>query len=103
MSYREQVNRAPSSAGTSSTSDPDDRCSDWASSFGEARRTKSLFDDEFFPTAEAALEHDREVHDFDLVRFAKALGLDIYGRMRLINHVRRQVRMVSCYFADGRF
>jgi protein arginine N-methyltransferase 3 len=91
MSYRVPVARAPSSAGTSSESDSDERCSDWESSLGDARQTQSLFDSTVLPTPEAALEHDRSVHQFDLSRFVEDKGLDVYGRMRLINHIRKTV------------
>lgn len=91
MSYRVPVARAPSSAGTSSESDSDERCSDWESSLGDARQTQSLFDNNVLPTPEAALKHDRSVHGFDLSRFVEDKGLDVYGRMRLINYIRKEV------------
>jgi protein arginine N-methyltransferase 3 len=58
---------------------------------GDARQTQSLFDNNVLPTPEAALEHDRSVHGFDLSRFVEDKGLDVYGRMRLINYIRKEV------------
>jgi protein arginine N-methyltransferase 3 len=63
----------------------DDGCSDWASDIGEP--TQSLFAGEA-PSAREALEADRAA-GYDLAREAERLGLDTYGRMRLINLVRR--------------
>ncbi|WVQ79242.1 hypothetical protein IAT38_001338 [Cryptococcus sp. DSM 104549] len=92
MSYKVSAAAAPPSPHSSSSSlssdDADDRCSDWASSLGEARQTKSLFDDSVLPTVELALKHDKEKYDFDLKEACEKLGLDIIGRIRLINLVR---------------
>lgn len=78
----------PSDSGTES--DNDDRCSDWASSLGDARRTRSLFDDATFPSPELALESDKAQYGFDLLAVSTKLGLDLYGRMRLINLIRKE-------------
>ncbi|WVQ66117.1 uncharacterized protein L199_004295 [Kwoniella botswanensis] len=90
MSY--QVNVPPSAASISSSSsisdEEDDRLSDWASSLGEARQTKSLFDETVLPTPEAALEHDANIWDFRLNETCQRLGLDMFGRIRLINLIR---------------
>lgn len=64
----------------------DDGCSDWASDFGEALQTKSLFDDELLPSPEAALKYDQDKHGFNL----KDRQLDMYGKLRLINCIRKR-------------
>ncbi|WVW86981.1 hypothetical protein I302_109037 [Kwoniella bestiolae CBS 10118] len=90
MSY--QVNLPSSAASISSSSsisdEEDDRLSDWASSLGEARQTKSLFDETVLPSPEAALEHDANIWDFRLQETCQKLGLDMFGRIRLINLIR---------------
>ncbi|KAI9638963.1 S-adenosyl-L-methionine-dependent methyltransferase [Dioszegia hungarica] len=86
--YRLPPNAAPSSSG-SDTDDLDDGCSDWASSFGEARRTKSLFDDTVHASPELAMKHDASLHRFDLDAVCKDRELDMYGRIRLVNLIRR--------------
>lgn len=88
--YRLPPNAAPSSSG-SDTDDLDDGCSDWASSFGEARRTKSLFDDTVHASPELAMKHDASLHRFDLDAVCKDRELDMYGRIRLVNLIRRDV------------
>nr|ODN91066.1 protein arginine N-methyltransferase 3 [Cryptococcus depauperatus CBS 7841] len=77
------------SSGSSTVPDEnDDRCSDWASSLGDARQTKSLFDETILPTPDLALEYDIEKYDFDLRDAFKKIGLDLFGRIKLINLVR---------------
>nr|KIR85864.1 protein arginine N-methyltransferase 3 [Cryptococcus tetragattii IND107] len=90
MSYKVTSAAPPSISSSSSVSsdDSDDRCSDWASSFGDARQTKSLFDDTILPTQELAVQYDRDNWDFDLKEVCEKLGLDLLGRIRLINLIR---------------
>jgi protein arginine N-methyltransferase 3 len=75
----------------SSSGGEEDRLSDWASSLGEALQTKSLFSDRIFPNPEAALAYDTQEHGFDIKAESQNKGLDLYGRMRLINWIRREV------------
>ncbi|WWC73749.1 uncharacterized protein I206_107721 [Kwoniella pini CBS 10737] len=90
MSYQVNVPAGPGSISSASsvTADDDDRLSDWASSLGEARQTKSLFDETILPSPEAALEHDSNIWDFNLHETCEKLGLDMFGRIRLINLIR---------------
>ncbi|WVF68467.1 hypothetical protein IAT40_003233 [Kwoniella sp. CBS 6097] len=80
--------RSDCSSASEEEDDDDDRVSDWASSLGEARQTKSLFDETVLPTPEAALEHDANIWDFRLGETCEKLGLDMFGRIRLINLIR---------------
>jgi protein arginine N-methyltransferase 3 len=89
MSFQIPANAAPSDSGSDSASD-DGGCSDWASSFGEARHTQSLFDTSTHASPEAALAADKAAHGFDLNATTERLGLDLYGRMRLINLIRKE-------------
>jgi hypothetical protein len=66
-----------------------------------------LFDDYHFPYPEAALDHDKGTHNFDLFALSARLGLfpfpillrrhsfvtalDTHQRLRLINYIRSQV------------
>ncbi|WVR08113.1 hypothetical protein IAU60_005159 [Kwoniella sp. DSM 27419] len=92
MSYKVTGAQAPPpasvSSGSSVSDEDEDRFSDWASSLGEARHTKSLFDETVLPSPEAALEHDANIWDFRLGEVCENLGLDILGRIRLINLIR---------------
>ncbi|ODN78581.1 hypothetical protein L202_04189 [Cryptococcus amylolentus CBS 6039] len=89
MSYKVSANAPLSISSSSSVSDDDDdRVSDWASSFGEAQQTKSLFDDSLLPNPPLALWHDLEKHGFDLKDAVEKLNLDMFGRIRLINLIR---------------
>ena len=93
MSYK-LTSAAPlsiSSSSSVSSDDNDERCSDWASSFGDARQTKSLFDDTVLSTQELALQYDQDNWDFDLKEVCEKLGLDMFGRIRLINLIRNAV------------
>jgi hypothetical protein len=95
MSYRLPPNAAPASSGSDTEDDLDDGCSDWASSLGEARRTKSLFDDSVHESPEAALRYDEREHQFGLDKLCEQWQLDMYGRIRLVNLIRRDVRATS--------
>lgn len=80
----------------SSSGGEEDRLSDWASSLGEALQTKSLFSDRTFPNPEAALASDFKEHGFDLKAESQRKNLDLYGKMRLINWIRREVGHALC-------
>ncbi len=82
---------APSMVQSSSDEEEDDGISDWASSLGQARQTRSLFDDTILPNPEEALAYDAEVHLFRLKEVGDRLGLDLFGRMRFVNWIRRTV------------
>jgi protein arginine N-methyltransferase 3 len=86
MSFTIPAHLPPPSDG--SASDSDDGASDWASSLGDARHTRALFGETVYPSPEAALAAAKE-EGFDLMATATKLGLDLYGRMRLINLIRR--------------
>jgi len=75
----------------SSSGEGEDRLSDWASSLGEALQTKSLFSDKTFPNPELAVAHDTKEHGFSIKDESAKKGLDLYGRMRYINWIRREV------------
>ena len=90
MSYRVPFNAEPQDDSGSSSGE-EDRLSDWASSLGEALQTKSLFSSKTFPNANAAIESDTKEHGFNIKDESTQKGLDLYGRMRLINWIRRNV------------
>jgi hypothetical protein len=92
MSYRVPFN-AEVQDDSGSSSGEEDRLSDWASSLGEALQTKSLFSDRTFPTPQAAIEFDTKEHGFSIKEESTRKGLDLYGRMRLINWIRKEVSM----------
>lgn len=104
MSYKVTSAAPPSISSSSSVSsdDSDDRCSDWASSFGDARQTKSLFDDTILPTQELAVQYDRDNWNFDLKEVCEKLGLDLLGRIRLINLIRNAVSTDYTAFVQNR-
>jgi protein arginine N-methyltransferase 3 len=85
--------RSNSSTGSSETGSDREDFSDWASSLHGARRTKSLFDDSLLDTPEEALEYDERVHGYNVKSEGDRLGLDDYARIRLINYIRREVRV----------
>lgn len=75
----------------SSSGAESDGLSDWASSLGEALQTKSLFTDRIFPSPNDAVVYDTKEHGFNVKEESQKKGLDVYGRMRLINWIRREV------------
>ena len=88
--------------------DADENWDDWVSD-SVANPCKSLFDNDIFPSATDALQNDKSKHNFDLDDVCKRLGstlcllniplltsdlgLDFHGRTRLINYIRKQVRI----------
>ncbi|KAI9101247.1 S-adenosyl-L-methionine-dependent methyltransferase [Phlyctochytrium arcticum] len=48
----------------------------------------------------AAFEHCRSEHAFDFKQIRSALGLDFYGSIRLINHVRNQAKADPSFTAE---
>jgi len=93
MSYRipnitdAELGLSESDSGT----DSDDNVSDWASDFGDALKTKSLFEETVFDRPEEAIAHDKKTHGVDIKEVKEKLGLDVYGLMRLVNVVRKEV------------
>lgn len=91
-----------STASSSETGSDREDFSDWASSLHGARRTQSLFDaDTVLDTPEECLEHDERVHGYNVQKEGERLGLDDYGRIRLINYIRREVSQVSEVYEVG--
>lgn len=88
MSFTIPANIAPPSDSGSDSGSDDGGCSDWNSTLGDALRTQALFEDTVYPTAQEALAADA-AKGFDLAAVSAKLGLDLYGRMRLINWIRR--------------
>jgi hypothetical protein len=101
----------PSSSGSDTDSDSDQEWDDWVSDSADAQRCQSLFEpDKSFPTVEETLKFEKDVKGFDLETFCAALGklnfnpsyiesscklgLDVYGRMRLVNFIRRTVSLL---------
>lgn len=78
----------------------------------EGQKTKSLFDDTFLDSANACIAYDKEHHQFDLLgtssklgalykrwmRYSSRLllvpGLDFLQRIKLINYIRKEVRLL---------
>jgi protein arginine N-methyltransferase 3 len=91
MSYRHSIDC------TTSDSDglEDETISEWDSDLGEALRTKSLFDETTSPSPEDSLQYDRKQHGYDLKASVERLELDMYGVIRLVNWIRREVSVFS--------
>ncbi|KAJ7618910.1 protein arginine N-methyltransferase [Mycena polygramma] len=75
----------------SSTEDNDEEetWDDWVSDSMEQRPCRSLFEDKMLPSVEEALAYDKKTHGFDLDGLCGRLSLDTYGRIRLINFIRK--------------
>ena len=72
-----------------------DPWSDWTDE--DSDPTMCLFDDEMFPTASEALEHLSKDHGFDFKTIKDSHKLDFYSCIRLINFIRRQTSLCTCY------
>lgn len=71
------------------TLDPDEdgEFEDWQEELDEGK-TMCLFDELLFATNLECHEHMVSVHHFDI----KLIATDVYDRIKMINHIRRQVR-----------
>lgn len=78
---------------TSSDSDLDPSASDDFSDWSDhaALPCRSLFDERVLPSVEEALAYDAQTYGWELGKECARLGVDEYGRMRLINYIRREV------------
>ncbi|KAK9467715.1 S-adenosyl-L-methionine-dependent methyltransferase [Lipomyces arxii] len=55
-------------------------------------RPVCLFCELTYPDAEAVWEHCASDHDFDFHKLRRGLGLDFFGKLKLVNYVRTQVK-----------
>ncbi|KAF9909131.1 hypothetical protein EC991_009041 [Linnemannia zychae] len=74
----------------------DDSWADWDDAL-EEEKTKCLFENAYFPSAQATRDHMKEAHGFDLDGERHALGLDFYQTISLINYIRRQTMLGVCF------
>ena len=99
----------------SSESEDEETWDDWVSDSNTRQGCKSLFDDKILSCVEDAVAYDRETYKVDIIelckrlckfridiylrtlltRFEIYLALDFYGRVRLINFIRKNVGTVS--------
>ncbi|KAF9131883.1 hypothetical protein BGW39_001187 [Mortierella sp. 14UC] len=74
----------------------DDSWADWDDAL-EEEKTKCLFENAYFPSAQVTRDHMKEAHGFDLEGERHALGLDFYQTISLINYIRRQTMLGVCF------
>ncbi|KAG0225800.1 hypothetical protein BGW41_004553 [Actinomortierella wolfii] len=74
----------------------DDSWADWDDAL-EEEKTKCLFENEFFDTAEQAKKHMKDSHGFDLDSIRSKMGLNFYQTITLINYIRRQTMLHVCF------
>ncbi|KAF9364439.1 hypothetical protein BGX34_001539 [Mortierella sp. NVP85] len=74
----------------------DDSWADWDDAL-EEEKTQCLFEEAHFNTAQAARDHMKETHGFDLEGERHRLGLDFYQTITLVNYIRRQTMLGVCF------
>ena len=99
----------------SSEGEDEETWDDWVSDSNTQQGCKSLFDEKILSCVEDAVAYDRENYKVDIIelckrlckfpididfctlltRFEIYLALDFYGRVRLINFIRKNVGTVS--------
>lgn len=107
------MSRLPDEArSVSSGSESDDDDQTWDDWHEDPVQARSLFDDSSFASVQGALQHDKEVHGFDLPLIASTLGrcnivhclglcshstrfADFFERIRLINWIRSTVSLIN--------
>ncbi|KAI8877085.1 hypothetical protein K501DRAFT_230806 [Backusella circina FSU 941] len=79
-------------------SDDDKRDESWADwEEVEQEPTMCLFDEKVFPSPNEVIQHLKIDHDFDVATIKKEKDLDFYGVIRLINYIRFQTSLNTCY------
>lgn len=69
-----------------------------------AQHTTSLFTAQLYATPEEALQADADRFGFDLPKVAARLGLDLYGRIRLVNYLRSRTHVaMTCVWCETQF
>ncbi|KAG7088874.1 hypothetical protein E1B28_012824 [Marasmius oreades] len=77
-------------SGSECDDDDDETWEDWVSDSNPGNQPcKSLFEDKTLRSADAAVEYDKSNYGFDLNQFCSKLSLDVHGRIRLINFIRK--------------
>ena len=71
-------NRAEDTDSDSSQADDDQNWDDWVSDSFAKHPSKSLFDENTFPSVEAVLLHDKSTHGFDLDGTCLRLCLSLF-------------------------
>ncbi|KAG0232231.1 hypothetical protein BGX31_005221 [Mortierella sp. GBA43] len=74
----------------------DDSWADWDDAL-EEEETKCLFEEAYFHSAQAARDHMKVAHGFDLEGERHRLGLDFYQTITLVNYIRRQTMLDVCF------
>ncbi|KAG0357655.1 hypothetical protein BC939DRAFT_487501 [Gamsiella multidivaricata] len=74
----------------------DDSWADWDDAL-EEEKTKCLFEEIYFNSAQSARDHMKEAHGFDLDGERHRLGLNFYQTISLINYIRRQTMLGVCF------
>ncbi|KIY52456.1 S-adenosyl-L-methionine-dependent methyltransferase [Fistulina hepatica ATCC 64428] len=86
----DQIERGDSESEDSKDLEEEETWDDWISDpVSMEQKCKSLFDDSVLPSAAQAVEHDKNVHGFDLNDVCHRLSLDFLKRTRLINFIRK--------------
>ncbi|KAG1087323.1 hypothetical protein G6F42_020650 [Rhizopus arrhizus] len=73
----------------------DESWADWEEDVQES--TMCLFDTQVLPSPKEALEHMKTAHHFDLTELKKSKDLDFYQIIRLINYIRHQSSLGTCF------
>ncbi|KAI9030667.1 hypothetical protein CLU79DRAFT_694655 [Phycomyces nitens] len=73
----------------------DESWADWEEE--ESEPTMCLFDEQVLPSPKEALEHMKQAHGFDLTAIRKEKGYDFYKTIVLINYIRHQSSLATCF------
>ncbi|KAI9478839.1 MAG: hypothetical protein EXX96DRAFT_595937 [Benjaminiella poitrasii] len=79
----------------------DDSWADWEEDVQES--TMCLFDTQVLPSPKEALEHMKQTHHFDLTEIRKSKDLDFYQVIVLINYIRHQSSISTCFSCEKTF
>ncbi|KAJ3277849.1 hypothetical protein HK104_002914 [Borealophlyctis nickersoniae] len=80
----------------------DDSWEDWNDE-SSTSPTMCLFDETIHPSPADAHTHMSEHHNFNLLALRKQLDLDFYATIRLINYIRRQTSLCTCFSCGAKF
>jgi protein arginine N-methyltransferase 3 len=71
---KKEYDKDDASSDPSSAEEDNKDLETWDDWVEEERPCKSLFDDTILPSAKLCIDHDRQIHDFDLLDFSAKLS-----------------------------
>ncbi|KAI8999357.1 hypothetical protein BC832DRAFT_519131, partial [Gaertneriomyces semiglobifer] len=84
-------------------SEEEEEWGDWSEEDAGESQTMCLFDETVYSNAEECVNHMRAAHAFDLCQIRQDRQLDFYASIRLVNYIRKQTSLCTCFACSETF